>query len=158
LHVHHIGLTDYSDIISETDGFYTGVGEPVSRSGLLDALTPAAAQAAARLIASGETYFFQLRAMGGAIADVDPAATAFAHRSAAFQVVAMGSEPGALDRYWEPLRRHLSGLYVSFETNTRPERLAEAFPPDTLARLVALKRQYDPENLFHDNFDLAAAL
>lgn len=154
----HVGLVDYSDVVAETGPSSSAYGEPVSRSGLLDRLTPAAAQAAARLVTSGESYFFQLRAMGGAIADADPMATAFAHRSAAFQVVAMGSGPDALDRYWEPLRSQLSGLYVSFETGTRPERLAEAFPPDTLARLVALKRRYDPRNLFHDNFDLAPVL
>lgn len=153
--VRHVGLADYSDIVAEDDGLYVADGEPVRRSGLLDRLGPAEARAAAALITSGESHFFQLRAMGGAIADVDPAATAFAHRSAAFHVVAMGSDPCRLDPLWEPLRPLLSGLYVSFETDLSPQRLREAFPPDTLARLAELKKKYDPRNLFHDNFDLA---
>ncbi|MDN3028535.1 FAD-binding oxidoreductase [Streptomyces sp. S.PB5] len=155
--VQHVGLADYSDVVPEPEGLCTAEGEPVSRSGLLDRLGPAAARAAADLITGGESHFFQLRAMGGAIADVDSAATAFAHRSAAFQVVAMGIDPARLDRSWEPLRAHLSGLYVSFETDIRPERLTEAFPPDTLARLVELKKTYDPHNVFHDNLDLTRA-
>lgn len=44
---------------------------------------------------------------------------------------------------------------MSFETDLSPQRLREAFPPDTLARLAELKKKYDPRNLFHDNFDLA---
>lgn len=151
-------LVDYPDIVAEPADHYAAEGEPISRSGLLDRLTPAAAQAAARLVTSGASYFFQLRTMGGAIADVDPAATALAHRSAAFQMVAMGPDPHRLDRFWDALRPHFSGLYVSFETDTRPERLSEAYPVDTLNRLVALKKQYDPRNVFHDNFNLSPAL
>lgn len=155
---HHVGLTHYDDVIAEPGDLYAAEGEPVSRSGLLESLTPPAARAATQVITSGETYFFQLRAMGGAIADVAPAATAFAHRSAAFQMVAMGTDPARLDRYWENVRPHLSGLYASFETDTSPERLREVYPAETMDRLIALKREYDPRNLFRDNFDLAPVL
>ncbi|MFF0050746.1 FAD-binding oxidoreductase [Streptomyces sp. NPDC005498] len=156
--VEQVSLARYADIITAPGELHAAEGEPVSRSGLLDDLTPAVAQTAARLITSGETYFFQLRAMGGAIADVAPADTAFAHRSAAFQMVAMGVDAARLDQYWAPLRRHLSGLYVSFETDTHADRLREAFPPGTLHRLATVKRRYDPQNVFHDNFDLSPVL
>jgi FAD/FMN-containing dehydrogenase len=36
----------------------------------------------------------------------------------------------------------------------RPERLGDAFPPRTLARLRELKRRYDPTNVFRDNFNI----
>jgi len=49
----------------------------------------------------------------------------------------------------------LGGLYLSFETDVRPERLGDAFQPRTLARLRELKRRYDPDNLFRDNFNIA---
>ena len=52
---------------------------------------------------------------------------------------------------------HASGLYLSFETDQRPGRLEDAFPPATLARLRALKAEVDPENLFRDNFNVVAA-
>ena len=56
--------------------------------------------------------------------------------------------------HWDGLRPHLDGLYLSFETDRRPERLLDAFPPPVLDRLRRLKRRYDPENLFRDNFNI----
>lgn len=134
---------------------HQGMGEPVSRSGLAPALTPEFAEASARLLAGDEVYFFQLRSMGGAIADVPPDATAFGHREAAASVVAMGANAQHLDREWAVLQPRLRGSYLSFETRTGPDRVAEAFPPATLARLRALKAQLDPTTFFRDNFAVA---
>jgi len=87
------------------------MGEPVTRSGLVEHLDADVAAAAADLIASGATHFFQIRSAGGAVADVDPDATAYAGRSANFSVVAFGASR-RLDAAWEPLQRHVSGLYL----------------------------------------------
>ena len=133
-----------------------GVGEPVSRSGLVTRITPEVAAASARLLSSGAVHWFQLRGMGGAIGDLARDATAFAHRDAAFSIAAMGANAQRVDREWGELRPLLSGSYLSFESDPSPDRLAEAFPPDTLARLQALKAELDPDNLFRDNFNLGA--
>ncbi len=135
------------------DGHH-GFGEPVSRSAFLPTLTPEFAADAATLLASGVVHFFQLRTMGGAIVDVAPDAMAFPHRSVAFQVTAMGADDAALSAAWRRLRHHFDGLYVSFETDRSPDRLLEAFPEPVLERLRALKRRYDPRNLFRDNFNI----
>jgi len=92
--------------------------------------------------------------MGGAIADVPADTTAFDHRSAAFQLAALGASERGLDAAFAPVRRHADGLYLSFETDQGPERLRDAFPAATLERLRRLKRRYDPANLFHDNFNI----
>ncbi|UNK71348.1 LLM class flavin-dependent oxidoreductase [Microbacterium sp. H1-D42] len=133
---------------------HSGYGEPTGRSGLLEHITPAFAADAEQLLTRGATSFFQIRALGGATTDVASDATAFAHRSAQFSVLAMSSSPDRIDPIWDAMRRHFTGLYLSFETDQDPARLHDAFPPETLERLRALKRQYDPDNVFHDNFDL----
>lgn len=148
-----VQLTTYAQVMANADlGAQHGAGEPHSRSGLIEHVTPAFAKAAERMLDSGDAYFFQLRAVGGAVADVAEEATAYAHRSANFSVVALGANPDRLDRAWAPVAAHTEGMYLSFDSSLRPERIAEAFPPATLERLRAIKAAVDPEGMFRDNF------
>ncbi|TDC38491.1 LLM class flavin-dependent oxidoreductase [Micromonospora sp. 15K316] len=147
-------ITSYASVMANaSDAPHQAQGEPISRTGLLTRLTPEFAAAAARLLASGVVYFFHLRSIGGAVTDVDPDAMAWSHRNANFHVTAFGRHRARLDALWDGLlAEHLHGTYLSFETDLRPERLTEAFPPRTLARLRTLKKRYDPDGLFRDNF------
>jgi hypothetical protein len=70
----------------------------------------------------------------------------------------MGTSRHRLDQMWDALRDHFDGLYLSFDTDPRPERLRDAFPPETFARLHELKLRYDPTNLFRDNFNIDPAM
>lgn len=154
----HVVMTPYAGVMANAadvgpDGQH-GFGEPNSRSAFLPALTPEFAHDAAAMLRSGAAHFFELRAMGGAIGDVSPDDAAFSHRSPAFQLCAMGSNDDRLNAEWEPLRPHFDGLYLSFETERTPERLLDAFPEPVLDRLRELKRRYDPDNLFRDNFNI----
>lgn len=132
-----------------------GFGEPVSRSAFLPALTADFARDAAQLLSTDLVYFFELRAMGGAISDIAPSAMAFSHRSPQFQLAAMSSSDDLLSAQWARMHHHFDGTYLSFETDRHPDRLREAFPPDVLDRLRRLKAQYDPTNLFRDNFNIS---
>ena len=49
------------------------------------------------MLASGDAYFFQLRAVGGAVSDVAEDATAYAHRAANFSVAAIGADSARLE-------------------------------------------------------------
>ncbi|TBN56514.1 LLM class flavin-dependent oxidoreductase [Glaciihabitans arcticus] len=151
-----VQMQSYASVMANVQGGpHRGQGEPLSRSGLIERFDSGVARAAGELIASGASHFFSVRSMGGAVADVAPDATAFAHRSAGFSVVALGSNAAQLDAAWAPLREHFLGSYLSFETGQTAEDLASAFPPATLARLRSLKERYDPANLFRDNFPIA---
>ena len=150
-----VRLMPYADVMANAQQApHDGRGQPVSRSGLLRHITPEFAAVAAQMILSGAVYFFQIRAVGGAIADVDPDATAYAHRSANFSVVAFGSSRERLAPLWDELHPFFDGLYLSFESDLHPQRIHDAFPPKTLKRLRELKRRYDPDNLFRDNFNI----
>jgi FAD binding domain/Berberine and berberine like len=133
---------------------HPGYGEVNSRSAFIPELTASFARDTARMLRGGDVFFFELRAMGGAIGDVPADATAFAHRTAAFNVAAIGASDRQLEAAFAPVRRHAVGLYLSFETDQRPERLRDVFPAATLERLRRLKRRYDPANLFRDNFNI----
>jgi FAD/FMN-containing dehydrogenase len=151
-----VELKPYAAVMANSSGApHSAQGEPLFRSGLIEHITPEFAAAIAELLATGLVPFFQIRSVGGAVNDVPADATAYAHRSANFSVAAVGSSP-RLNAEWQRLGEHFSGLYLSFETDQSPERLGEAFPPATLARLRALKAEVDPATLFRDNFNVAS--
>jgi alkanesulfonate monooxygenase SsuD/methylene tetrahydromethanopterin reductase-like flavin-dependent oxidoreductase (luciferase family) len=150
-----VQLVPYATVMANATGAdHDGRGDPVARSGLIDHFTPEFAEAAAELLAAGDCYFFSVRAVGGAVSDVQEDATAYAHRSANFSVAAFGSHPERFNAAWDALASHFVGLYLSFETDLRSERLEDAFPPPTLKRLRELKLIWDPENVFRDNFNI----
>ncbi|PZG22766.1 LLM class flavin-dependent oxidoreductase [Nonomuraea aridisoli] len=152
-----IQVLPYAAVMHVPPGTHDAQGEPVTRAALADHLTPELSAAAARLVRSGLTYFFHIRSVGGAASDVAPDATAYAGRSANFQLVAFGHNRRDLDPAWDALLPHFSGQYINFETDRRPERVREAYPGDTLRRLRALKRRYDPGKVFRDNFAIDPA-
>ncbi len=153
-----VKLMPYSDVMANVQpGDHDGQGEPIARSGLLDNITPEFAAAAASMLQRGLSYFFSIRAVGGAVADVASDETAYANRSANFSVAAFGTDSRRFDEEWDALRPMFSGLYLSFETDVRPERVDEAFPGATLERLRELKAKYDPDNVFRDNFNIPPA-
>jgi FAD/FMN-containing dehydrogenase len=150
-----VTITSYAAVMANVGSAgHDGQGEPVARSGLVDHLTPGFAKAVARMLDSGAVYFFQIRSVGGAVADVPAAATAYGNRSANFSIAALGADQARLDHEWDQLHPHLNGLYLSFDTDLRAARLDDAFPPATLARLRSLKAIVDPDNVFRDNFNI----
>jgi len=99
--------------------------------------------------------------MGGAVARIDPLATAFRHRDTRFFLTASTcwSEPGEgparvawARNVWEAARPWSRGVYVNFlDEDDDEDRLASAYGADTYARLVRVKDHWDPENLFRLN-------
>lgn len=151
-------IAPYSAIIGAALDFpNAALGEPAVRSGLIDAFTPMISGAFVRLLHSGAVSMLQVRTVGGAVADIPSDATAFAYRRDGFNIVAMGFNQQQLNRVWDPLHGELAGIYTAFESDDRPERVAQAYPPDTLRRLREIKLRYDPHNLFKDSFNIEPA-
>ena len=101
-----------------------------------------------------------LQAYGGAIADVPDEATAFSHRDTAFEYVAAASwtDPAedqarmaAARRYAAAIAPFAHGAYVNTISDEGADGVRRAYPPHKLARLVAVKDTYDPDNVFHLN-------
>ncbi len=154
-----VQLTPYAAVMANaTEQDPQSSGEPVSRSGLLAHVTPEFAEASARVLRSGAIFWYQLRSVGGAVADVDPDATAYSNRGANFSVVVMGRDDAAVDQVWAELTPYFDGQYLSFDSSLRPGRQEDNWSPTTLARLRDLKAKYDPDAVFDDNFALTPTL
>jgi FAD/FMN-containing dehydrogenase len=102
----------------------------------------------------------QIRVLGGAMARVHTEATAFAHRKSRILVnvaaIFATPEEAPIHESWatdfaEALRQADTGAYANFLGDEGEERVRAAYPGRTWDRLVAVKRQYDPTNLFRLN-------
>jgi FAD/FMN-containing dehydrogenase len=133
------------------------------RSEWLGELDAGAVQQLAEAAAAMSSPFDQVlvRRLGGAIADVAPEDTAFRFRDAAYMVtIAAGWDGGPDDehvawtrRTWERLRPwSCGGGYVNhLAADEGADRVRAAYGAATWDRLVALKRRWDPDNVFHLN-------
>jgi FAD/FMN-containing dehydrogenase len=137
---------------------------PVVGNTLLEQLTGDCIDAIVAAYADGTAgRVVFLRSLGGAMGRVAPDATAFAHRNAETLVVSAKFLPldasdelvGAARAEWQTIRQHGFGSYAGFLAEDTPEDLAALYPPETLARLVEVKRAWDPDNVFRRNFNIA---
>ncbi len=106
----------------------------------------------------------EIRVLGGAMARVPSDATAFSHRRRRLMVTfgagyqdqaqAASHETWVADSL-TAMRPAVHGVHVSFLGDEGTARVHEAYPADTYERLAAIKRRYDPTNLFHVNQNIA---
>ncbi|WP_433250060.1 FAD-binding oxidoreductase [Streptosporangium sp. CA-135522] len=106
--------------------------------------------------------FIAVRSVGGAVSRVPDAATAYAHRRAELMFVTATAGPKpvveaarpALEALWGRLAPHVNGAYANFLDSATEEDVAAIYPAETYRRLAAVKRQYDPGNLFARNHNI----
>jgi len=153
----------YAGILEDAAPLPPGLRMEV-RNAFFAALDDARVAAAGELFAGGGAALM-LRSMGGAAARVSRDATAFAHRDAEVMVAAAfllpqpapsGMLPEALKR-WSPVAALGSGAYVGFLGSAAPADVAAAYPPATYRRLAAVKRRYDPANVFRRTHNILPA-
>jgi FAD/FMN-containing dehydrogenase len=102
-----------------------------------------------------------LLTLGGAVARVAEAKTAYSGRDAAHNItIAAAWEPDdpKSDRhiewvrnFWSALEPHAAGVYVNFMADEPQQDVAVAYGQEKYARLVALKNRYDPTNFLRLN-------
>lgn len=134
----------------------------VSRSAFLGSLDRSTIAALIEGVAEAPNpvAMVQLRVLGGAMAALPAEATAFAHRSARLMpviidpfedVAELPVHEAWVDRMFGLIEPRATGAYVNFLHREGEARIHDAYPPETYRRLQALKRRWDPTNLFRNN-------
>jgi FAD/FMN-containing dehydrogenase len=153
----------YSEILEDAMHPPAGV-RPSARNTLVPVLDGDTIAAIDRLWGAAPTVI-AVRSLGGAFARVPADATAFAHRDAEAMVVCMLLQPETASDAdveqallpWREVAAHGTGTYINFQGAATPGDVAAAYPPATYARLAAVKRAYDPDNVFARNHNIAPA-
>jgi FAD/FMN-containing dehydrogenase len=157
----------YPEIYPPEQGGYHPVA--AARTMFVDTLDRSAAETILDHLqaSTGSMAVTQLRVLGGAMARVPAEATAFAHRGRRMMVnvAALYERPEerATHEAWASgfaaaLRHGPSGAYVNFLGDEGEARVREAYPGATWDRLAAIKRRYDPTNLFRLNQNIPPAI
>ena len=103
---------------------------------------------------------FPIFQLGGAIARVGESETAFSGRGAGhtININATTETSAGFDEerewsrnLWSALSPHHTGVYVNFLMDEGEDRIRQAYGSAKYERLKALKRKYDPDNVFRMN-------
>lgn len=136
-----------------------------SRAHYLDALSDEAIDVMLRFTNElpGPFTMAYLERGGGAIGRVDPGATAFPHRRAPYDVhIFPGwsdpSEDAAMMQWARDFHDAMAvhstgGVYVNLLGRDEAERVPAAYGPN-YARLVTVKKEWDPDNVFTGNHNI----
>ena len=153
-----IKMQDYVAVQKQFDGPPLSEYNSYLKSGFIREMTPGLIDVIANELHADEIFSASVSHFGGAIGDRSPTATAFTHREANFMVFlgAGWKDPADNDRYrnevrakWDKVKPFTSGYYVNL--NEGDQRATDDNYGPNHVRLAALKRQYDPTNLFRLN-------
>jgi FAD/FMN-containing dehydrogenase len=161
-----VGPTSYHQVQNWfTEGFPAGLRN-YWKSNFLSGLDGAAIEVVTDHFARvpSPTSAIAIEQLGGAFARVGADETAFNHRDARYNLLIVGIWPDAADddahvgwvrELWEAAQPFSSGgVYVNYlgtEDDEGANRIEAAYGAAKYERLVALKRKYDPDNLFRLN-------
>ncbi len=158
----------YLDVQTAHDLLFAWGNRSFIRGTNADDVRPEALDELVGLVGSAQgDNTISITALGGAIGRLPEDATAYAGRSAAFDLSADSSwtDPALDDVNIDWCRRAVAvieadavlGRYANGNADAGPEQSRLIFGDAKVARLAALKRAWDPDNVFHVNHNIAPA-
>ena len=155
-----LGPQSYAGIQTQWDGLTAHGAQNYLKSGFLNELTPEVIEIMVDFANRGTTASW-FQHLGGATARVAPDATAFAHRNVAvnFGIQYASQDPAqneagiaAVREFHAALAPHMAGFYTNLHEDTEKKIWGNYGP--NYPRLVDIKNQYDPTNLFRLNANI----
>jgi FAD/FMN-containing dehydrogenase len=160
-----VTLTPYAEVLVDGQTPPPGI-QLVTRNAFVDKdSVPEVLRILAAAGTSQGAPIIAIRSVGGAVARVADDATAYAHRQAElmFVTTTVGPPPvieatrAARQQLWDQLAPHVTGAYANFLSEAADSDVAAVYPAATYTRLAAVKREYDPANLFTGNHNVKPA-
>ena len=159
------GVTAYPDILLEAPAFDPERPMPgfVGGNTLLPVLDDDTIDRLVTFRQQNPASVAFLRSLGGAYGDIAQEDSAFPARNATWFAMAGAFDiPGMLDdeararalEAWDAIESNGAGVYGNFTVSTDPSFAERMYPPATRARLAAVKRQWDPGNVFCRNHNV----
>ncbi|WP_106814401.1 FAD-binding oxidoreductase [Microbacterium timonense] len=159
------GVQDYPDVLLETPEFDPERPMPGFLGGntLLRELDDDVIDKLVAFHEQNPASVVFLRSLGGAYGDVAQDATPFPARDATWFAMAGAFDiPGMIDdeartrigAAWDAIEAQGAGVYGNFTVSTDPSVAGRMYPPATMARLAAVKRAWDPGNIFCRNHNV----
>jgi FAD/FMN-containing dehydrogenase len=164
----HIGQMPFPALQRAFDPLYPAGVHAYWKGHFVRTFTPAAIQTHVRFARALPTmlsisHFYPI---DGAVHDVAAADTAFPRRDVRWSQVIVGADPdpakdGVIKKwardYWEAVKSESeAGAYVNFMMDEEEGRLRATYGPN-YQRLTAIKKKYDPANLFRVNHNIPPA-
>ena len=153
----------YLTMQTRTDGVARPGIRSYIKSGMVREFTPALIEAMLGAFEPGQGVVLNSFATGGQIAQVAETATAWPYRKACAMVAALSfwsdasldaARISSIRAAWSKLEPHTRGRYANIQAEQ--VEAAENFGP-AYQRLSAIKKRYDPANLFRLNDNIAPA-
>jgi FAD/FMN-containing dehydrogenase len=157
-----VALAAYPDILEDGGAAPPGIRFMPRSAFLYQHSVPEVLQILAEARTAPTSPIIALRSLGGAVSRVPAHATAYPHREAELLLVTLDAGPEPLARAMRPARQglwrrlapHVRGAYASFLDTAGVDDVTAIYPPAVYDRLSAVKRQYDPGNLFAHNHNI----
>ncbi len=161
-----IGSSPYLEVQTAHDLAFAWGSRSFIKSHNADGVRPEALDEVVELVAvaPGDSSF-SITALGGAIARVPEDATAYAGRAAVFDLSADSdwSDAAGDEANMDWCRRVMAvvepdrtlGAYPNGNSDAGPDETRRLYGDAKVARLAALKREWDPDNVFHVNPNVA---
>jgi len=159
-----IGPAKYLAVQSQADGPALSPGNNYIKGGFVREFSPGLIEVLTHEFRPDDRIMVLLQNANGAVADVPQTATAFTHRNAIANMMLFGhwhdasyNEEGRamVHANWDKLAAFTDGYYVNLN-DADPKGTDRNYGPN-FTRLAALKKQFDPLNLFRLNANIKPA-